>query len=228
MVKLLVARVLIVLTIGCALVWSQPARAQCVDEALKEQLVGRRAYRGVVPRVFRKALRHEVSAVGGWYAADVADGAPIYGGAYTFHATEELGLEIAYLRTQRDFGLVESINDRQQGLVQITDSPSAPMQLFMGHWIWSLAYGKVRWFGGPIGRFDFHIALGGGATDEDGSTSLTGSGGFGMKLHLNQWLLFRLDVRDHVHSQRLPLGEERIVNDVNALGGFSVMIPFTP
>ena len=35
------------------------ANAQCVDEALKEQLVGKRAYRGVVPRVFKKALRHE-------------------------------------------------------------------------------------------------------------------------------------------------------------------------
>src|SRR5689334_7667416 len=58
-----------------------PARAQCVDEELKEQLIGRRAYRGVVPRVFKKALRHEVSALGGWYAADLSDGRPTYGGA---------------------------------------------------------------------------------------------------------------------------------------------------
>ncbi|HMJ12245.1 MAG TPA: hypothetical protein VK524_12560, partial [Polyangiaceae bacterium] len=31
---------------------SRTAQAQCVDEALKEQLIGRRAYRGVVPRLF--------------------------------------------------------------------------------------------------------------------------------------------------------------------------------
>src|SRR5690606_7912094 len=67
-----------------------PAGAQCVDGELEEQLIGRRAYRGVVPRVFKKALRHELSAFGGWYAADLSDGRPTFGGAYTFHFTEEL------------------------------------------------------------------------------------------------------------------------------------------
>src|SRR5262249_949671 len=38
------------------------ASAQCVDEELKRELVGKRAYRGVVPRKFKKALRHEISA----------------------------------------------------------------------------------------------------------------------------------------------------------------------
>jgi outer membrane beta-barrel protein len=199
-----------------------------VDEALKQQLIGRRAHRGVVPRVFRKALRHELSALGGWYAADLSDGAPIYGGSYTFHASEELGLELSYLRTQKSYGFLEAIEDRQQGLIQIVEAPSTPIQLFMGHWVWSLAYGKVRWLGGPIGRFDFHVALGGGATAEEGSTSLTGSGGFGMKLHLNQWLVLRLDARDQVRRQRAPLGVEKIVNDLSVLAGLSVFIPFSP
>src|SRR5688572_1465858 len=67
---------------------SGTAHAQCVDEKLKEELIGRRAYRGVVPRLFKKSLRHEVSAFGGWYAADLGDGSPAFGGAYTFHFTE--------------------------------------------------------------------------------------------------------------------------------------------
>ena len=54
-------------TIGlCLSLGARPAAAQCVDEELKEQLIGRRAYRGVVPRLFKKALRHELSALGGW------------------------------------------------------------------------------------------------------------------------------------------------------------------
>jgi outer membrane beta-barrel protein len=216
------------LAAALALYAPQVASAQCVDEALKEQLIGRRAYRGVVPRVFRKALRHEISALGGWYAADLSDGAPAFGGAYTFHATEELGLEISYLRTRRVYGFLDAINARGMNLTQVTSSTSTPVQLFMGNWIWSIAYGKVRWFGGAIGRFDFHVALGGGATDEDGSTSLTGSGGFGMKMHLTQWSVFRLDVRDQVHRQAAPLGVEKIVNDVSILGGLSLFIPFSP
>jgi outer membrane beta-barrel protein len=204
------------------------ARAQCVDEELKEQLIGRRAYRGVVPRVFKKALRHELSALGGWYAADLSDGNPTYGGAYTFHFTEDLGLEASYLRTQRSFGFLEAVNDRQQGLTQITDNRDAPVQLFMGHLVWSLAYGKVRWLGGAIGRFDFQVSLGGGATVEPGDLGLTGSFGFGMKFYFNEWLALRLDTRDLVHSQqRVQLGVDKVVNDITAMGGLSLFIPFS-
>jgi len=203
------------------------ARAQCVDEELKEQLIGRRAYRGVVPRVFKKALRHELSALGGWYAADLSDGSPTFGGAYTFHFTEDLGLEASYLRTHRSFGFLDAVNDRQQGLTQITASRDAPVQLFMGHLVWSLAYGKVRWFGGPIGRFDFYLSLGAGAADEDGTSSVAASGGFGMKFHLAQWMLLRLDIRDNVHALRAPLGVDEIVNDVTTLGGLSLFLPFS-
>jgi len=203
------------------------AAAQCVDEELKEQLIGRRAYRGVVPRVFKKALRHELSALGGWYAADLSDGRPAYGGAYTFHFTEDLGLEASYLRTERSFGFLEAVNDRQQNLTQITANQTVPVQLFMGHLVWSLAYGKVRWFGGPIGRFDFYLSLGAGAADEDGASSVAGSGGFGMKFHLAQWMLIRLDIRDHVHSLRAPLGVDEVVNDITALGGLSLFLPFS-
>jgi outer membrane beta-barrel protein len=219
--------VLVGLVGAVALLSSRPAHAQCVDEELKEQLIGRRAYRGVVPRLFKKALRHELSALGGWYAADLSDGRPTLGGAYTFHFTEDLGLEASYLYTRRSFGFLEAVNDRQQNLTQITDSGTVPVQLFMGHLVWSLAYGKVRWFGGPIGRFDFYLSLGAGAADEDGSSSVAASGGFGMKFHLAQWMLFRLDIRDHVHTLRAPLGVDRVVNDVTTLAGLSLFLPFS-
>src|SRR5450432_4716110 len=107
------------------------ASAQCVDEALKQQLIGERAYRGVVPRLIKKSLRHEVSAMGGWFAGDLSDGAPAYGGAYTFHFTEELGLEASYLRTREHSELLDAIISRQQGLVDIVKAPNNPVQFFM-------------------------------------------------------------------------------------------------
>jgi outer membrane beta-barrel protein len=202
------------------------AAAQCVDEELKQELVGQRAYRGVVPRKFKKALRHEISALGGWYAGDLSDGAPIYGGAYTFHFTEELALEASYLRTHRQFGFLESVDQAREGVLNIGNTRSA-VNMYMGHLIWTLAYGKVRWFGGPIGRFDFYLALGAGAVDEAGSRGVAGSGGIGMKFFLTDWLGLRFDVRDQVRSVRGPLGVEKTVNDVIALGGLSVFIPFS-
>jgi outer membrane beta-barrel protein len=218
---------LIVLSVLGILATSHVASAQCVDEALKQQLVGERAYRGVVPRKFQKALRHELSPMGGWFAGDLSDGAPVYGGAYTFHFTEDLGLEASYLRSRQRYALLNALNDRQP-LVGLVEAEDNPLQFFMGNVVWSLAYGKVRWLGGAIGRYDFYLSLGGGATVEPGDIGLTGNGGFGMKFYLTQWLALRLDVRDFVHEQkRVALGVEKIVNDITATGGLSVFIPFT-
>src|SRR4029077_858428 len=68
-------------------------RAQCVDEELKQELVGGRHYRGVQERLFTKAFRHEISAMGGAYAGDLYSSSWLAGGAYTFHFSEDLGLE---------------------------------------------------------------------------------------------------------------------------------------
>jgi outer membrane beta-barrel protein len=202
------------------------AAAQCVDEELKQELVGKRAYRGVVPRQFKKALRHELSPLGGWDAQDLADGAPVYGGAYTFHFTEELGLEASYLHTRRVFGLIDAVNRRNNGIIDIGNAPS-DVNMFMGHLVWTLAYGKVRWFGGPIGRFDFMLAAGAGAVDEAGSRGVAGSFGIGMKFFLLDWLGLRFDMRDMIRSIEDPLGGAETVNDVLFLGGLSVFIPFS-
>lgn len=204
-----------------------PASAQCVDEALKQQLIGDRAYRGVVPRLIKKSLRHELSAQGGWFAGDLSDGAPAFGGAYTFHFTEDLGLEASYLHTREHFELLNALIQRQQGLVGIVQAPDTPINFFMGHLMWTLAYGKVRWMGGGISRYDFNFAIGGGAITQAGDIGLTGSGGFGMKFYLTEWLALRWDVRDAVHQQkRVDLGVEKIVNDITATGGLSLFIPF--
>src|SRR5258706_4015344 len=116
--------------LGCTLLLSPGrASAQCVDEELKRELVGKRAYRGVVPRKFKKALRHELSALGGWDAGDISDGAPIYGGAYTFHFTEELGLEAMYLHTERSFAFVEAVAQAREGVLDIGNT-SSPVNMY--------------------------------------------------------------------------------------------------
>jgi outer membrane beta-barrel protein len=209
---------------GAALA-TAPARAQCVDEELKKELIGKRAYRGVVPRKIQKALRHELSALGGWYAGDISDGAPIFGGAYTFHFTEELGLEAMYLHTTKSFAFLQSVNDANENVLEIGNTKT-PVNQFWGHLVWTLAYGKVRWFGGPIGRFDFFLAAGAGAVDESGSRGVAGSGGIGLKLFFNEWLAMRFDMRDQIRSVRGPLGIEQTVNDLVFTGGLSLFIPF--
>ena len=203
-----------------------PASAQCVDEELKQELVGKRAYRGVVPRKFKKALRHELSLLGGWYAGDLADGAPCV--RRRLRSTSPRISGSRCLTSERSASSVswKPWLRPTKTFFNIGNTRS-PINMYMGHLIWTLAYGKVRWFGGPIGRVDFYLSLGAGAVDEAGSRGVAGSGGIGMKFFFTDWLGMRFDIRDQVRSVRGPLGVERTVNDITALGGLSLFIPFS-
>jgi outer membrane beta-barrel protein len=199
------------------------AEAQCIDEAIRDELNARRRYRGVQERVVQKALRHELSFMGGVYSADLLSSWYLLQGAYTFHITEELGLEAAFAYTEADAKIVRII-EGDLGVALLREA--APVYIYQAHLLWSLAYGKVRWFGGPISRFDFYISLGGGITDNQTARGLTFSGGLGFKFFLAEWFVIRFDVRDQVLEQQV-LGESTITNNIAATLGLSLFIPFT-
>ena len=148
-------------------VWALRERRerQCVDEELKQELVGGRHYRGVEDRLFTKAFRHELSAMGGFYAADLYSSSWVVGGAYTFHFSEDLGLEasVEFMRFQ---SAVTDAYERRYPQIQVIDNPDKPGRLYFGHLVWSFAYGKLRWMGDGISRFDFNLAFGAGVTDD--------------------------------------------------------------
>jgi outer membrane beta-barrel protein len=200
------------------------ARAQCVDDELKQELVGGRHYRGVQDRLFTKAFRHELSAMGGWYASDLYSGNWLAGGAYTFHFSEDLGLEASVQFTQFHSYVTDSY-ERRYPQIQIINSPNTQGHLYFGHLIWTLAYGKLRWFGDGITRFDFNAAFGAGVTDDQTSRGATASAGLGFKFYFGKWFAARLDVRDHVLREVL-VGDDHLVNDILVTLGASVFIPF--
>jgi outer membrane beta-barrel protein len=200
------------------------ARAQCVDEELKQELVGGRHYRGVQERLFIKAFRHELSAMGGYYAADLYSSNWLVGGAYTFHFSEDLGLE-ASVQFTRFRTAATDIYERRYPQVQVLERTDRPGRLYFGHLVWSFAYGKLRWMGGGISRFDFNFAFGAGVTDDSSSQGLTGSFGFGSKLYFGKWFAVRADLRDHILRESL-LGEDKLVNDLTMTLGISAFVPF--
>ena len=200
------------------------ARAQCVDEELKEELVGGRHYRGVQDRLFTKAFRHELSALGGYYAADLYSSSWAAGGAYTFHFSEDLGLEASVMFTRFRTAVTQSYEQRYPQ-VQVLDRTDKPGRLYFGHLVWSFAYGKLRWMGGGISRFDFNVALGAGVTDDTTARGITGSFGFGTKWYFGKWFSLRMDIRDHVLREVL-VGDEHLVNDVIVTIGPSIFFPF--
>ena len=200
------------------------AHAQCVDEELKQELVGGRHYRGVQERLFTKAFRHEISAVGGYYAADLYSSNYVVGGAYTFHFSEDLALEASFQYTRFRSSVTDTY-ERRYPQIQLEESTNKPALLYFGHIVWSFAYGKLRWMGGGISRFDLNLAIGAGVTDDSRSLGITGSAGLGTKWYFGKWFAIRMDVRDHILSQQL-VGEQHLVNDIIVTAGFSVFIPF--
>ncbi len=200
------------------------AGAQCVDDELKEELVGGRHYRGVEERLFTKAFRHEFSAMGGLYAADLYSSNWVVGGAYTFHFSEDLALE-ASVEFTRFHSAVTDAYERRYPDIQVLDRPDKPGTLYFGHLIWSFAYGKIRWMGGGVSRFDLNLAVGGGVTDDSTSRGATASAGLGAKLFFGHWFALRIDGRDHV-LQEVLVGDQHLVNDLVVTLGASVFVPF--
>lgn len=200
---------------------SEPTSA-CIDEAIRDELNARRRYRGVRERLFLKAGRFEVSAMGGIYAADLLSASYLLQGALTYHVTEDVGLEASFAYSRAESELVRIIeNDRGITLIRLDQ----PVYIYQAHLLWTIAYGKMRWFGAEIGRFDFNLALGGGVTDNQTSRGLTGSFGIGVKFFFGEWFSIRIDIRDQILEQEL-LGESAIVNNLTATLGLSIFIPF--
>jgi outer membrane beta-barrel protein len=198
--------------------------SSCIDEAIRDELNARRRYRGVQKRLFQKAGRHELSVMGGIYSADLLSSSYLASGAYTFHFTEDLGLEASFGYTRANSSLVRIVETDTSFTALRLDTP---VYIYEGHLLWSLAYGKLRWFSGGLSRFDFYLAFGGGVTDNQSAQGLTGSFGLGMKHFFGDWFAVRLDVRDQLLQQEL-LGHAEVVNNVAATLGVSAFLPFEP
>lgn len=200
------------------------AEDQCVDESIRDELNARRSYRGVQKRVFQKAGRHELSVQGGLYAADLLSSSYLLSAAYTFHFTEHLAIEASFGYTRADSKLVRIVEEETSFTALRLNTP---VYLYQGHLIWTLAYGKLRWFeGGGISRFDLNLAFGGGVTDNQTAQGITGSFGLGLKLYFSEWFALRVDLRDQVLTQEI-LGQSQLVNNLAATLGLSLFLPFS-
>lgn len=198
-----------------------PAAAQCVDAEIRDQLNARRRYRGVRPRLFRKGGRHELSAMGGLLAADLYDASWLVQGAYTYHFSEDLGLELGFAYARAEAENVRIVEDALNTSLLDVDRD---VFVYQAHLLWSLAYGKLRWLGSGISRFDLHVAIGGGYTDNESARGPTFSAGLGLKLYFTEWFAVRVDVRDQILEQEL-LGVSRLVQNLSATLGLSVFLP---
>ena len=193
----------------------------CIDENVKADLFAKRKQRTTRDRLFQQTNRHELTVQGGYYVSDLFDGTYAVGGAYTYHMTEDLGVEAsgAYTRLTSSGG-----PELERTFAVLQGKPRREL-FFDANLVWVPAHAKMR-MGGGITHFDFFVTAGAGVVDSALSQDLAGNGGFGLKFFLGRAFAFRIDVRDHVYRQQL-LSQVMLVNDLTTTAGVSLYLPVT-
>jgi outer membrane beta-barrel protein len=193
----------------------------CIDENVKADLFAKRKQRTVRERLFQQTNRHELTVRGGYYVSDLFDGTWTAGAAYTYHMTEDLGVEASGAYTR----LTSSGGPELERTFAVLQGKPRSQWYFDADLVWVPAHAKMR-LGGSITHFDFFLAAGGGLVDSALSEDLAGNGGFGFKFFLGHAWAIRFDVRDHVFRQQL-LSEVLWVNDLTTTVGVSLFLPTT-
>lgn len=193
----------------------------CIDENVKADLFAKRKQRTVRERLFQQTNRHELTVRGGYYVSDLFDGTWTAGAAYTYHMTEDLGVEASGAYTR----LTSSGGPELERTFAVLQGKPRSQWYFDADLVWVPAHAKMR-LGGSITHFDFFLAAGGGLVDSALSEDLAGNGGFGLKFFLGHAWAIRFDVRDHVFRQQL-LSEVMWVNDLTTTLGVSLFLPTT-
>jgi len=198
-----------------------PARGECVDEVLKEKLALKRRRRGVVERNFIKLGRHEFTLGGGYFVSDEFSATYLGSAAYTYHLTEDAGVEAWFNYTHSVADLARVLEDGRATLVKDTNSRTL---LAGANLVWAPVHGKMMLFSSRIVHFDLGLTAGVGVVDSDTSRGAAANAGIKVELFLSKSWALRFDVRDLVYRQEL-LDHRSFVNDLTLGLGLSVFLP---
>jgi outer membrane beta-barrel protein len=193
----------------------------CVDEKLKKQLIDQKRGRRADERDFVKQARHELTVYGGYYVSDLLDGTYIVGAAYTYHLTEDVGIEASFGFSQIKSSVAQRLErDRSVTILPKEDN----VYLLFTDLVWSPIHGKMRWFADSIIHFDIHGVVGVGIIDNATSFGAAGQFGLGMKVLLGKSWAVRVDVRDQLYKQQI-LQVRDYVQDFSLTLGVSLFLP---
>lgn len=197
------------------------ANADCVDPVEKAKLIAKKRGRRADERDFVKQARHELTVQGGYYVSDLLDGTFIVGAAYTYHMTEDAGIEASFGYSQVRSSVAAELE--QSHGVMVLPKEDRVYHVFTDL-IWSPVHGKLRVFADSIVHFDLHGAVGVGIIDNATSFGVAGQFGVGTKVFLSKSWAIRLDVRDQLYKQQI-LDVRQYVQDISLTFGVSVFLP---
>jgi outer membrane beta-barrel protein len=217
------SRALAIALAGCAL--ARAARADCVDPVEQKKLIeSKRVTRAAVDRDFIKAGRHEISVMGGYYVSDLFDGTFVLTGAYTYHLTEDVGVEGSFGWSRVHSSVAAKLEADHSVTVL---PPEDRVFLVFANAVYAPLHGKAQIFTDAILHFDLYGSLGVGLIDNSTSLGAAGQAGVGIKMFLGKAFALRLDARDQIYRQQV-LGTRQYVSDFQVTLGVSLFLPPSP
>ena len=196
----------------------------CLDHGIKDELQSALAPRGVQERNFRKAKRFELAARGGIFAGDMVSSSWIAGGALTFFATEDFGIEASFDVTHIGLDLDKPLTS----FFGNSNFEDGSGYVALGNFVWSPIHAKLK-IGDSIVHSDFLLYGGAGRLIHSSTQGIAYDAGFALDMFVSKYVTFRFDARDLMTIQE-AVAETRFTNNFIATAGIAVWIPsgFSP
>jgi outer membrane beta-barrel protein len=158
----------------------------------------------------------EVGAYVGLMSIEDFDADFLWGARFAWHVTEDFFFEAAYGATQGDQTSFEDLSGGAP-LFDDTDRDYSFYNLSVG---WNALPGEIFLFD-RAHKSDLYMVLGAGSTDFLDDNWFTVNFGVGYRLLVNDWLAWRLDVRDHMFD-RDTFGDDETTHNVELSTGLTV------
>jgi outer membrane beta-barrel protein len=174
-----------------------------------EQVINPDVERRVIKRSAIDTEDFEVGPYAGIISIQDFESEIVYGVRAAWHVTEDFFFEANYGVSEGDLTSYEKLSGGAP-LFADDDRDYTYYNLNLG---WNVFPGEVFLFDDYALKSDFYLIGGAGNTDFLGDNWFTVNVGVGYRLLLNDWIAWRVDVRDHIYD-RDAFGTEETVNNI--------------
>lgn len=157
----------------------------------------------------------EIGIYGGILSIEDFDSSNISILRVDFHINEHTFIEASYGTAKGDKTTFEELIPSTQ-LISDEQRKYTSYDISFG---WNILPGET-WLFNKAYKSDLYLILGGGTTEFGGDKWFTWNVGAGYRLFLNDWLAWRIDVRDHIFNRDL-FGEDDQTNNIEISTGIS-------
>jgi outer membrane beta-barrel protein len=179
----------------------------------------------IAPEVERRSIEtaridtedFEIALYVGLLSIQDFDSEIVYGARGAWHLTEDFFFEVSYGSSEGDLTSFEELS----GGAPLFEDAQRDYSFYDLNVGWNALPGEIFLFGKRAMKSDLYLIGGAGSTEFLGDRWFTVTLGVGYRLLLNDWLAWRLDVRDHLYD-RDTFGESEITHNVEVSTGFSV------